>query len=310
MKNFFIAEGAAQNPHRQQPQVVVIGNFDGVHLGHQTLLQRAREWGQKKGLPPVVVTFDPHPLSVLRPPHLRLFDLEDQQAQFRAHGMAGVVYLPFSRDFSQLSAAEFLEKILGPELNPQVLIVGFNFRFGSARGGSVETLKEWGERRGCQVEIVQPVQIPEGLVSTSEIRKALAVGDVRRARALLGRPYYLSGIVEHGEARGRGLGFPTANVHLEKVINPLHGVYATRTWVGDEVFGSVTHLGPLPTFGDEAVRLESHLFDFSRDIYGQRVRVEFFELLRGVQKFGSLSELRAQIQRDGDRAREILGSLT
>lgn len=310
MKNFFIKEGASQNPHRQQPQVVVIGNFDGVHLGHQALLRRAREWGEKKGLPPVVVTFDPHPLSVLRPPHLRLFDLEDQQAQFRTHGMAGVVYLPFSRDFSQLSAAEFLEKVLGPELNPQVLIVGFNFRFGSARGGSVETLKEWGERRGCVVEIVQPVQIQEGIVSTSEIRKSLGVGDVRRARALLGRPYYLSGIVEHGEARGRGLGFPTANVHLEKVINPLHGVYATRTWLGDEVFDSVTHLGPLPTFGDEAVRLESHLFDFSRDIYGQRVRVEFFELLRGVQKFASLAELRAQIDRDGQRAREILRGLS
>ncbi|MFN7729366.1 MAG: riboflavin biosynthesis protein RibF [Bdellovibrio sp.] len=310
MKNFFVKEGASQNPYRQQPQVVVIGNFDGIHLGHQALLKRAKAWGDKLDLPITVVTFDPHPLAILRPPHLRLFDLEDQQHQFETHGMSGVLYLPFSRDFSQLSAAEFLEKVLGPELCPQALVVGFNFRFGSARGGSVELLKEWGERRGTHVEIVQPIQTSAGIVSTSEIRKALSLGNVKKARALLGRPYYLAGLVEYGDSRGQGLGFPTANVHLEKIVHPLLGVYATRTSVGDERFDSVTHLGPLPTFGNEAIRLESHLFDFSRDIYGQKVRVEFFELLRGVQKFSGLDELREQISRDGAKAKQILAELT
>ncbi len=306
MKSFFTAHGPRENPLRGQPQVVVIGNFDGIHRGHQELIRRALSWGHKLSLPVIAVTFDPHPLAVLRPPHLRLFDLEDQQAQFRAQGLDGVVYLSFSRDFSQLSAPEFLEKVLGPELNPKALVVGFNFRFGSARGGSVDLLKEWGQRHQCEVEIVEPVQTEAGLVSTSAIRKFLSEGAVGEAARLLGRPYALSGIVVHGESRGRGLGFPTANVHLEKVVFPKPAVYATRTWVGSQRYDSVTHLGPLPTFGDEVVRLETHLFEFDGDLYGQRLRVEFIEHLREVRRFGSVQELRDQIPRDSDLAREIL----
>lgn len=306
MKNFFVAQGESQNPHRGRPQVIVIGNFDGVHLGHQELLKEARRLADEKGLAAVAVTFDPHPLAILRPPHLRLFDLQDQQEQFRRHGMDGVVYLTFSRDFSELSAAEFLDDVLGPAFRPQALVVGFNFRFGAGRRGSVEDLKSWGSRTGCEVVVVEAFRNDSGTVSTSEIRRALQEGEVARAAALLGRPYVLTGIVVHGESRGHKLGFPTANLHLEKVVTPRWGVYATRTWVEGKPYLSVSHLGPLPTFGDEAIRLESHLLDFSGDLYGQTVRVELIDKVRDVQKFGSVVELREQIERDVETARRLL----
>ena len=307
-KNFFVAQGGIQNPHRGQPQVIVIGNFDGVHLGHQELLRKAREVADLKRLPGVVVTFDPHPMAILRPPHLRLFDLADQQAQFAKSGLDGVVYLSFSRDFSELSAGAFVDQILGPEFRPAALVVGFNFRFGAGRTGTTELLRDWGAQNNCEVHVVGPVRQSEAPLSTSEIRKQLQQGEVKKAAELLGRPYYLSGIVIHGDSRGRGIGFPTANLHLEKVVTPEWGVYATRTWVAGRAVDSVTHLGPLPTFGDEVVRLETHLLDFSGDLYGQTVRVEFMDRVRSVAKFSSIEELRIQIQKDVETARMLLGS--
>ena len=285
MKKFFVSQGPTESPYRGLPQVVVIGNFDGVHLGHQALLAAARESGLEKGLPAVVVTFDPHPLAILRPPHLRLFDLKDQQEQIRQADLDGVVYLSFSRDFSELPSLDFLNQILKPEFKPQVVIVGFNFRFGEGRTGDTELLKTWGAVNGCEVKVINSVQLSKGSVSTSEIRKDIQSGEVAHAALLLGRPYWLSGIVVHGESRGRKIGFPTANLNLEKVVIPAWGVYATRTWVSGVTYNSVSHLGPLPTFSDDVVRLETHLLDFEGDLYGQTVKVEFIDKLRGVQKF-------------------------
>jgi riboflavin kinase/FMN adenylyltransferase len=307
MKNFFVVQGEGPNPLAGRPQVLVIGNFDGVHLGHQALLRKAREVADAQGLPAVVLTFDPHPMAILRPPHLRLFDLEDQQAQFRKAGMDGVVYLSFSRDFSELPAERFLERVLEPGFHPKAIVVGFNFRFGAGRTGDTETLKQWGARNGCDVHVVEPFRTADGVVSTSEVRKSLQAGDVARAARLLGRPYFLSGIVVRGAERGRGLGFPTANLHLEKVVTPAWGVYATRTLVQGRLVNSVSHLGPLPTFGDEAVRLETHLLDFTGHLYGETLQVNFIDRIRGVEKFNSIEELRAQILRDVERGRELLG---
>ncbi len=307
MNSFFTAFGATQSPFRVQPQVIVMGNFDGVHLGHQVLLKKARDLSLEKKQPGVVVTFEPHPMAILRPPHLRLFDLGDQQRQFQKAGLQGVVYLAFSRDFSELTAEQFLETVLFPEFKPAALVVGFNFRFGAGRLGTAEMLQAWGKKSGCEVHVIAPFELTTGPVSTSEIRKALQVGNVVKANELLGRPFYLSGIVVHGDSRGRGIGFPTANLHLEKVVTPKWGVYATRTWLQEKCFESVTHLGPLPTFEDAVVRLETHLLDFEGDLYGQTLRVEFIESVREVKKFNSIQELTEQIGRDVVRAREILG---
>jgi len=305
--SFFVARGLLENPMRGRPQVIVIGNFDGVHLGHQELLKTARHLADQKNGPALVVTFDPHPLEILRPPHLRLFDLKDQQMQFERLGLDGVVYLNFNRDFSELTAAQFLDQILFPQFSPLAIVVGFNFRFGAGRLGTTELLKTWGAQNQVEIKVHEPVSFPQlGTVSTSEVRKALAQGEVDRAANLLGRPYALAGIVVHGESRGRRIGFPTANLHLEKVVNPDWGVYATRTWVEGKAFDSVTHLGPLPTFGDQLVRIETHLFNFAGDLYGQFVRVDFLKKIRGVQKFSSVEELRAQIQSDVQSAQQLL----
>lgn len=299
MSEFFVSLSAAQSPLRGQRQIVVIGNFDGVHLGHRQLLNRAMELKQKMGLPAVVLTFDPHPLAILRPPHQRLFDLEDQQEQFRKSGLDGVIYLPFSRDLSQKTAEQFLNEILGPELNPQAIIVGFNFHFGANRSGSPRTLQEWGLTHHCQVEVVDPVYAENKiLLSTSEVRQALQVGDVERAMQILGRPFRFSGVVVYGQARGRGLGFPTANIHIEKPKLLASGVYATRAAVAGQQYNSITHLGPLPTFADEVIRLETHIFDYQGQIYGQRIDVDFVSRIRGIKKFDSGEDLKNQISID------------
>ena len=307
MKNFFVSWGDDQIDPSAKGAILAMGNFDGVHLGHQELLKNARLWAGEKNCPAVVLTFEPHPLSILRPPHLRLFDLDDQQAQFKKAQMDGVVYLTFSRDFSELSAEEFLEKIILQKFNPRGIVVGFNFRFGAGRKGTVELLQEWGKKNNCEVHVISSFQIGEGIVSTSEIRKALLAGDVSRARLFLSRPFALQGIVVHGDSRGGRIGFPTANLHLEKVMTPAWGVYATHTLIGGKVFPSVSHLGPLPTFGDNVVRLETHLLGFSGDLYGQTLKVEFIEKIRGVQKFNSVDELREQIQKDIQTAKNFLG---
>ena len=307
MKKFFVNFGDSQIDPAAQHAVLAVGNFDGVHLGHQELLKRARRLADEKNCGAAVLTFEPHPLSILRPPHLRLFDLGDQQQQFQKMRIDGVVYLTFSRDFSELSAEQFLDEILLKKLRPRAVVVGFNFRFGSGRKGTTELLQEWGRKNNCEVEVISSFQIAEGPVSTSEIRKSLFAGNVARARIFLGRPFFLQGIVIHGDSRGGRLGFPTANLHLEKVLTPAWGVYATRTRVGGQVYSSVSHLGPLPTFGDDAVRLETHLLDFSGDLYGQSMQVEFFEKIRGVQKFNSVEELREQIQNDIRSARQMMG---
>jgi len=307
MKNFFVATSETQSPLRNQPQVLVIGNFDGVHLGHQQLLAKACSMGARLGKPAIAVTFDPHPMQILRPPHLRLFDQKDQQQQFEKAGLRGVVYLRFSRDFSELSAEQFLDEILGREFAPVGIVVGYNFRFGAGRSGDTEMLKEWGRQNNCEVQVVESVEGADGVISTSAVRKSLQAGDVEKAARLLGRPVYVSGIVVHGESRGHKLGFPTANLHLENLTTPAWGVYATKVKFASSEYLAVSHLGPIPTFSDDLVRLEAHLLDFKGDLYGEMLRVEFIARVRGVLKFPSVDALRAQIQSDIERARVLLG---
>lgn len=316
MADFFVSKGPDSYPVMGRPLIVVIGNFDSIHIGHQALFRKALEWKSKLGLSTIVVTFDPHPLAVLRPPHSRLFDLEDQKEQIIKSKMDGVVYCPFSRDFSEMSAENFLNDYLKKHFNPKVVIVGYNFRFGHGRAGTTDMLKSWGESNDCQVDVVDPIQTTEGLdVSTSELRFALSHGEVKKANKILGRPYRLSGFVIHGEKRGQHLGFPTANIHFEGSSPLAFGVYASKAVIVDKdqnqkkTFNSISHLGPLPTFENKIVRLETHIFNFNSNIYGEKIEIEFYDKIRDVQKFPNIDELKKQIKLDCSIAEEILGDL-
>lgn len=275
-------------------------------MGHQELFRQAKQKAHELGLPLTVATFDPHPQAVLNPPHLRLFDLEDQQEQFKRHGASGVVYFSFSRDFSQSSAESFLTDFLQKFLAPKVLVVGFNFRFGADRRGGEDLLKDWGQKNGTQVCVVAPMMFEDEPISTSRIRKFLHHGNVQAAARLLGRNYSMSGIVVAGHARGRHIGFPTANLHLLDRFWPGNGVYATRSSVKGVRYLSVSHFGPLPTFGDMGIRLETHLFDFQGSLYGEELKVEFVSRIRDVVKFSSQEELVEQIRIDCEKAKALL----
>lgn len=299
-----------------QESIVVLGNLDGVHRGHQELLRRAqslaREFGGAQPLPVVVMTFDPHPVQVLggKPNFRRLFSMAEQAQLLRRAGAQGVFYRSFTPEFSQLPAEDFLDQELLPLLHPRAIVVGFNFRFGRDRGGNPEMLKSWGARHDVRIEIVDAFQVEGETVSSSAIRTALAQGELEKVRRLLGFGFFMRGPVVAGAKRGAGLGFPTANLEFPEggVSSPVFGVYATRSFIpGGPPQGipSVSHLGPLPTFADERPRLETHLLDFSGDLYGQSLKVEFLRKLRDPMKFAGLPELQQQIRRDIESAREV-----
>lgn len=315
-KVFFEARRASELPASLRESIVVLGNLDGVHRGHQELLRRAhslaRELGGTQPLPVVVMTFDPHPVQVLggKAHFRRLFSLAEQAELLRRAGAQGVFYRSFTLEFSQLPAEDFLNQELLPLLHPRAIVVGFNFRFGRNRAGNPEMLRAWGSRHDVGIEIVDAFQVEGETVSSSAIRTALAQGDLEKVRRLLGFGFFMRGPVVSGAKRGAGLGFPTANLEFSEggLLSPGYGVYATRSFfVGAPSQGipSVSHLGPLPTFADERPRLETHLLDFSGNLYGQILKVEFLRKLRDPMKFAGLSELQQQIRRDIESAREV-----
>jgi riboflavin kinase/FMN adenylyltransferase len=291
---------------------LTFGNFDGVHLGHQMLLKKLVEVAQARGLKAVVVTFEPHPAQILFPerPFFRLFDLEDQREQFKKIGIDLWVQQKFDLDFSYISSADFIKDWLMPYLNPKWLGVGHDSRFGRGKTGQADLLHQLAIQHQFEVFEMKPFLLEGELVSSSAIRRALVDGDLMKARKLLGRPYYLRGIVESGAKRGRTLGFPTAN--LSKFVHtPLNrGVYATRLIWHGQVWPSVTNIGINPTFETRlpSLKCETHVFDFDKDLYNQEVRIEFDEFIRDEEKFENIDRLKEQIQKDCVKARKILGS--
>lgn len=296
--------------------VVAIGNFDGVHRGHRALLERAH--AQAAELPLVVVTFWPHPQSVVRPgtePPL-LTDLPDRIALLRAAGVDDVRVVPFTHDLMSLSPEEFVDRVLLP-LHPRVVCVGENFTFGRRAAGTVETLRELGARtelgeRGFRVEVIDLVQVGESTTCSSLVRDSLASGDVAAAAEHLGRPFRYSGIVMMGHQRGRELGFPTANLPVMKGhAAPGDGVYAgwlTIDGEGEPMPAAIS-VGTNPTFEDVPdVVVEAYVLDRDDlDLYGRRVHVDFIERLRGNVRFDGLEPLILQMDADVARTREVLG---
>ncbi|WP_420208688.1 bifunctional riboflavin kinase/FAD synthetase [Candidatus Electronema sp. JC] len=288
--------------------VVTVGNFDGVHLGHQLLFSEVLIRARRSGGAAVAVTFDPHPLKVLRPEGIRLISSTEQKSGLiRLAGMDALVIIPFDRQFAQMSAADFVGDILCRTLGVQELVVGYDYALGRGREGTIDFLRRQGEERGFPVTVVE-AHHEDGLpVSSTRIRQLVTEGRMEEVRRLLGRCYYIRGEVRRGRQRGRGLGFPTANLSIsEDDLCPKQGVYVTQVICGGRMYGSISNIGRNPTFGENELVAETHIFDFSDDIYGQPIRLNLLRHLRGEIKFNSAEELAAQIRRDVETARHVL----
>ena len=286
---------------------MAIGNFDGVHLGHQRLLNELLAAARRHGAVATVYTFDPAPTAVVAPDRHqpRLQSLAGRVARLHAAGVANVVVEPFTPAFAALPAERFVRSVLVEQLGARALVVGHDFRFGNMRAGDAAYIR----RLAPEVELVEVAAVELGgmPVSSSRIRKLLAAGEVEEAGTLLGRPWSVSGPVVHGQARGRTIGFPTANVAQREELQPGAGVYAVRALLPDgRTLAGVANLGTRPTVGGTDRSVEVHLFDYAGDLYGQELEVSLVAWLRAERRFGSLGELTAQIAADATAARARL----
>ena len=292
------------------PVALTVGNFDGIHRGHQAMVQRLLAGARARGLQSCVLTFEPHPrefFSAQAAP-TRLTSLREKLELLAAHGVERTHVQRFDRAFASLSPEAFVEQMLAKRLRARWLLIGEDFRFGARRAGDIALLKTLAPRVGCEVEVLPAVARFGMRVSSSAVRAALAAGNLAGAEELLGRPYSISGRVVHGRKLGRELGFATANVQLKHNRPPLTGIYAVRVHgVGTSSRAAVASLGVRPTItaSGRAV-LEVHLFDFSADLYGAHMRVEFLHKIRDEEKYSDLDALKAQIERDCEAARTFL----
>lgn len=288
---------------------LTIGNFDGVHCGHQALFRKVKDWANKLDGESVVVTFNPHPLQVLSPGNGPAFiTLHERKLELiQKEGIDVTIVIPFNEDFAKLSATEFVRDILVGKIGAKAIVVGYDYRFGHGREGDIDFLKRLGKEYGFEVETVSGIEKDGNVVSSTAIRQFIQEGDIKEANRLLGRAYEITGPVIKGRSRGgRLLGFPTANVRIPVQACPKRGIYAVQVEVGGKAYCGAANLGYNPTFGDEELSLEVHIFDFDQDIYGENITVRFVDRLRDEKKFSGPQELMAQIARDVARAKEIL----
>lgn len=291
--------------------IVTVGTFDGVHRGHRAVLETLVRDAGDAGLAPLVVSFEPHPLEVLNPagaPRL-LAPGDERIEELATTGIGNVALLPFTPTLARYTAEDFVDLVLRPRYGMRRLLIGHDHGFGRGRSGDVETLRRLGAARGFAVDVVPPVFGPDGEpISSSAIRRAIGAGDLDGAADALGRRYAVCGKVVSGVRRGRLLGYPTVNVELPSArkLLPPNGVYAVIADTPRGTFGGMMNLGPRPTFDDQAVSLEVHLFDADDDFYGQRVRVAFVERLRDTMRFPTADALVAQLARDEADARRAL----
>ncbi|HEX2693909.1 MAG TPA: bifunctional riboflavin kinase/FAD synthetase [Gemmatimonadaceae bacterium] len=291
--------------------VITVGTFDGVHLGHRDVIERLVARARLLKVPSVLVTFEPHPLQIVNPSAAPLvLTSHDEKLEVLAEtGIDYMAVVPFTTELSAFSAEEFVELVLRKRFRMNELLIGYDHGFGRQRAGNVDVLRTLGERDGFKVDVVAPVSTPDGhSVSSTSIRRAVAGGDLDRARAALGRLYSVSGRVVPGDQRGRTIGFPTINLGPPppRKLLPPEGVYAVRVQTAGGPVGGMMNLGPRPTFGDTQTSLEAHLFDTTGDFYGANVRVDFVSRLRETRKFASAEQLRAQLRFDERDARNAL----
>ena len=295
-----------ENANIARPTVLTLGVFDGLHIGHQRIMETVVERAKAAAAVPTAITFDPHPRAVLHPesaPPL-LQTLDQRLANLEVLGIEQAIAIPFTTEFSQQPAEDFLTDIIRDRLHAREVYLGKGFAFGKGRGGNIELLRQKSSELGFIADEVDEVQLRGIRVSSSAIRRLLADGRVNLSRRMLGRPYGVEGVIIRGNRRGHTIGFPTANLKPHNRVIPRYGVYATATLIDGAWRKSITNIGVRPTFESDAdPSIETYVFDFDGDLYGDVLRVRFLHRIRDEKKFNGIDELKAQIELDSNRAR-------
>ena len=288
--------------------VITIGNFDGVHLGHQSLFQKVKERAKIIKGTSIVITFDPHPVKVLTGKHIPLITpLPRKLELIAAQGIEVTICLPFTKEFSQISAEGFVKEILIKKIGMKEIVIGYNYTFGRKREGNVELLKILGEKLGFKVHVIEPVMINGQIVSSSLVRELITAGQVDKVKDFLSRYYQVAGKVIPGHGRGsRLLGIPTANLSLINEVFPKPGVYAVEVIYQKNRYQGVANIGFNPTFGNNTLSVETHILDFNENIYDKTIKLNFIKRLRDEKKFKNVQDLATQIKKDIEVARKIL----
>jgi len=292
-----------------QNAFVTIGNFDGIHLGHRQLLTNLVREAHCDGRKAVVITFEPHPKMLIHPerrPFYLITSLEEKLNLLAECGLDAVIVVGFNLKYAQTSAHDFFTDFLCEKLRISRIVIGHDYTFGRGKEGNEALLIFYGKKLGFEVEVINAFATAGTIISSTRIRQAILEGDMETAQALLGRPYNVAGVVVAGQRRGAALGFPTANIAPEKEMIPPDGVYAVKARLAENSIGGVMNIGTNPTFADSRRSLEVHLFDFNKDIYGQRLDVSFLKRLRGEITFPNVEQLVSQIRRDVSVAKKIL----
>ncbi len=301
-------DGGSTLPEPYRGGIVALGNFDGFHLGHQAVLDRAIRRAHAEKRPVLVATFDPHPVRFFKPdlPPFALTTIDQRHRLFKEAGADAMIVFRFDAELASVHAREFVTDWLVRRIGAAGVVTGEDFTFGKGRSGDVPFLKAFGAAHGLSVDAVSPVADGE-VVSSSRIREALKAGECEEAAELLTRPFAVEGIVEHGDKRGRTIGYPTANLSMGQYLRPRYGIYAVRGRLEDgRVLDGAANMGIRPTFAPPKELLEPYFFDFSGDLYGQRIEIEFVSFLREEAKFESMDALVAQMDADCAEARRRL----
>ena len=297
-------------PESLRGAIIALGNFDGFHVGHQAVAKEAIDWARAEGRPSIIATFDPHPVRHFKPDAepFRLTTLEQRQELYLAAGATAMLVFHFDGELAGTTAEDFVKVLLAEHLGVAGVVTGEDFTFGKGRGGNREVLQTLGREVGIEARAVAPVMDGGKPVSSSRVRDALREGNPQEAARLLTRPFAIRGIVEHGDKRGREIGYPTANLSIEQYLRPKYGIYAVTGRIlstGEELKGAA-NIGVRPQFEPPKELLEPYFFDFTGDLYGQEIEVAFHHFLRGEAKFDSLDELTAQMARDCEKAKDLL----
>ena len=299
-------------PEALRGAIIALGNFDGFHLGHQAVAGEAIAWAKAQGRPSIIATFDPHPVTFFKPdvPPFKLTTLEQRQELYLAAGATAMLVFHFDAELAGTSAEDFIARILIERFGAHGVVTGGDFTFGKGARGNVDMLRSLGGELGLESRVVDAVSENGEVVSSSRIRAALREGDPQEAARLLTRPFAIRGIVEHGDKRGRTIGYPTANLGVENYLRPKYGIYAVtgRILATGEVLQGAANIGIRPQFEPPKELLEPYFFDFKGDLYGQEIEVAFHHFLRGEAKFDSLDALIEQMDKDCAQARRLLSA--